>query len=92
MSTKAQARLEAMEAEREMLGNLASINGAVQGLANVVEFENQHFAERIQRVEVQLSQLSQLYSVVRKIVEHLDAQQDPGDWWKTGRNGDGGGP
>jgi hypothetical protein len=92
MSTKAQALAESearLEAKRQLLGNVASINQAVQGLTNVVEYENQHFAERIQRVEVQLSQL---YSVVRKIVEHLDAQQDPGDWWKTGRNGDGGGP
>jgi two-component sensor histidine kinase len=81
MTRKAQALAESearLEAERQLLGNVASINSAVQGLTNVVEYENEHFAERIQRVEVQLSQL---YGIVRNIAEHLDEERAD-DWWK----------
>ena len=79
MSTKAQTRLEAMEAEREMLGNLASINGAVQGLANVVEFENQRFGERLGLVERRQCQLER---VLQQIDAHLGEQQDDANWWR----------
>jgi hypothetical protein len=87
MTTKAQARIAAMEAERELLGTVHSINGALQGLANTVQFENEHFTERIQRIEVQLSQM---YAVLNRVVAHLGEERDAGNWWK--HNGDGGQP
>jgi hypothetical protein len=77
MTTKAQARIAAMEAERELLGTVHSINGALQGLANTVQFENEHFAERIRRLEVQLSQM---YAVLNRVVAHLGEERDAGDW------------
>ena len=87
--SKATDRIEAMEVEREMLGNLASINGAVQGLASVVEFENQRFGERLGLVERRQCQLEQ---ILQQIITLLGEERDASDWWKTGRNGNGGGP
>jgi hypothetical protein len=74
-----------LESERELLGSVHAMSAGLASLADTVEFENQHFFERLQRVEVRQAQLEQ---VMQKLVGLMSDQQRD-DWWRGGGNPNG---
>jgi hypothetical protein len=74
-----------LEAERGFLGSVLAMSAGLASLADTVKFENQHFFERLQRVEVRQAQLEQ---VMQKLVGLMSDQQRD-DWWRGGGNSNG---
>jgi hypothetical protein len=84
MSTKAQARLEAMEVERQVLGSIAQLNDGLRTLSTIVEGDGQNFGARIQRLEHRLAGFERIAQSLSRVLGQIERDNDRGNWWRDG--------